>query len=166
MRTIIVGLGNPILGDDGVGWKVVEAAADRIENSRPENGSPLPDFEQLGLGGLSLMERLIGYDRAILVDAITTGQHPVGTVYWFNLDALPARSTTGHTTSAHDATLTEAFAMGRAMGASLPQEVMIVGIEAEITYDFSDQLSPPVAAAVPEAVDTLFELLTMPPNQS
>lgn len=164
MKTILVGLGNPILGDDGVGWKVVEeVAACYAENGGgPDRGSPPPEFERLSLGGLSLMERLIGYDRAILVDAITTGQHPPGTVYWFTMDALPARAA-GHTTSAHDATLPEAFAMGRAMGASLPGEVLIVGVEAEITYDFSDQLSPAVAAAVPQAVETVLGLLAPSP---
>ena len=58
-RTIVVGLGNPILGDDGVGWRVAQA----VQALAPE-----ADVECQALGGLSLMERLVGYQRAIIVD--------------------------------------------------------------------------------------------------
>ncbi|HMZ07522.1 MAG TPA: hydrogenase maturation protease, partial [Anaerolineales bacterium] len=64
MKTLIVGLGNPILGDDGVGWKVVE----EIKKQTPSSQGDV-DVICLSLGGLALMEHLIGYQRAILVDS-------------------------------------------------------------------------------------------------
>ncbi len=86
---LVLGLGNPILGDDGVGWRVVEAAQEawqrRTDEEQLSDGkstfvvrpssivyglSSAIEFDFVALGGLALMERLIGYDRVILVDAI------------------------------------------------------------------------------------------------
>ena len=73
---IIIGLGNPILGDDGFGWVVAE----QVRRSIDEKASPV-DIECFSLGGLSLMERLVGYDDAILIDAIHLGNSPIGTLH-------------------------------------------------------------------------------------
>ncbi|MDX1665158.1 MAG: hydrogenase maturation protease [Candidatus Promineifilaceae bacterium] len=159
-KTLIVGLGNPILGDDGVGWRVAEAVAAAL--AEPGDG-PAPaaevEVDCLSLGGLSLMERLIGYERAIIVDSIQTTGGENGAVYRFPLDALPDRSA-GHTTAAHDTSLQTALALGHRMGADLPEEVLIVAVEAERVFDFCDDLSPEVAAAVPGATRAVLELLT------
>lgn len=112
----------------------------------------------MALGGLSLMERLVGYDRAIVVDAICTGEAPPGSVRCFALDDLPDFCT-GHTTASHDVSLQTALRVGRAMGAKLPREIVVVAVEAEHVYDFCETLSPPIAAAVPEAVRQVLALL-------
>jgi hydrogenase maturation protease len=138
---LVVGLGNPILGDDGVGWQVAE----QVRKQRPDI-----EVECLALGGLSLMERLIGYERVIIIDAIQTDDGRVGAVTQFPLEALPDRSA-GHTTAVHDTSLQTALNLGRQMGADLPDHVHIVAVEAAQIYDFSEELTPAVAAAVPEA---------------
>ncbi len=74
MRTILVGLGNPILSDDSVGIKVVGLVKQRI----PEHAGV--EVVQVYAGGLRLMEAIAGYDRAIIVDAIKTGEQPAGTI--------------------------------------------------------------------------------------
>ena len=78
-KTLIIGLGNPILGDDGVGW----AVADKVQ---PQTEI---EIEKLSLGGLSLMERISGYKRVILIDAIQSGSKPLGNVSVFPLKDLP-----------------------------------------------------------------------------
>ena len=165
MQTLIVGLGNPILGDDGAGWHIAEQVAARLPTpSSPPSGSDQLEeqsyiqVECLGLGGLSLMEHLIGYDRAILVDAILTGNLPIGTVTSFPLDELPDLAA-GHLSSSHDTTLQNALKVGRAMGADLPDEIMVVAIEAQSVYDFSEDLTPPVAQSIPIAVQMVMELI-------
>lgn len=165
--TLIIGLGNPILGDDGVGWRVAEEVRRQISNlqapiskSRSEVGDC--EVDCISLGGLSLMERMIGYDRAIVIDAITTARQPIGSVSRFALEDLPDR-TAGHTTAAHDTSLQTALKVGRAMGARLPDRVTIVAIEAENVYDFSETLTPPVAAAVPRATEIVLAALTAQP---
>jgi hydrogenase maturation protease len=153
MKTLIIGLGNPILGDDGVGWRVVEQVEKRITKMS------LPiEVDYLSLGGLSLMERLIGYERAIIVDAIYSGKNPFGNVTSFALDELP-NPNDGHTTSAHDTTLITAMDAGKRLSVPLPETVQVVAIEAYNVHVFSEELSPPVAAAVPVATQKVIELL-------
>jgi hydrogenase maturation protease len=150
MKTIVIGLGNPILGDDGVGWRVVEAVQEQVTD-------PTIEFDCAAVGGLTLMEYLIDYDRAIIIDAVTAHQ-PVGTVSCFCLNDLPQHPTL-HTSSPHDTSLQTALAAGQAMGAHLPDDVMVVGIEAERIFDFSEDLSPDVEKAVPHAADEVLMLL-------
>ena len=155
MKTLVIGLGNPILGDDGVGWKVVEAVSGQPSVVGAEQP---PEFEYLSLGGLSLMERMLGYERVIIVDSMETGQSPVGSVSVFPLASLPDPMA-GHSASAHDATLITALRTAEQLGANIPEQIDIVAIEAENVYDFGEELSPPVAAAVPLAVEKVVELL-------
>jgi hydrogenase maturation protease len=106
------------------------------------------------------MERLTGSERVILVDSIFTGKKPVGTVSQFTLTDLPDLSA-GHSASAHDTSLRNALNVGRSMHIDLPENenVLIIAIEAKAVYDFSQELSPAVAAAVPQAVRIVTDLL-------
>jgi hydrogenase maturation protease len=144
-RIRVIGLGNPILGDDGVGWRVVEAMRARLDDEAV-------DLRCLSVGGVSLMEQLVGCDRALLVDAVVTGGRP-GEVLSVPLDALDDPSC-GHTASTHDTTLTTALRLGRALQAPLPDDIWVVGVEVDPTrlHEFNEDLSPEVTAAVPEAV--------------
>ena len=151
MKTIVIGLGNPILGDDGIGWKVAQEVQSKIENLKSEI-----EVDCASLGGLSLMERLVGYDYAILVDALAL-DYPPGSVHTFSLDELPGRA--GHAASAHDTSLQNALRLGRSMGAHLPGRVTVVGVAAQPVYDFGEELSPPVNAAVSVAAQTVLDLL-------
>ena len=154
MKTLILGLGNPILGDDGVGWRVAEEVAKKTAD-RPD-----VEIDFVSLGGLSLMERLTDYERVILIDSIFTGTQPVGTVSQFTLDRLPDLSS-NHSTSAHDTSLRNALNVGRSMNIQLPkdEDVHIIAIEAEHVYDFSETLSPPVETAVPLAMEAVLQYL-------
>ncbi len=153
-KTLVIGLGNPILGDDGVGWRVADEIAKRTANC------PEVEVDHASLGGLSLMERLTGSEYVILVDAIFTGQKPVGSVSQFSLNEL-SDVNAGHSASAHDTSLRNALGVGRSMDIPLPNDenVIVVAIEAENVYDFSENLSADVARAVPQAVRTILDLL-------
>jgi hydrogenase maturation protease len=154
-KVLLVGLGNPILGDDGVGWVV----AREVESRLHEAGGSI-EVDYLSLGGLSLMERLIGYEKVILIDSLTTGEHPQGAVIAFTLEDLIDLSS-GHTTAPHDTSLKMALATGRQLGAALPAEkdVHVVAIESQHVYDIQEGLTPPIFAAVPMAVQQVMDLL-------
>ncbi len=154
MKTIVVGLGNPVLGDDGVGWRIVED----IQQELGASISTDVDFICLSVGGLSLMERLVGYKRAILIDAVNLGKLPVGSVYCLALTDLPDLSA-GHTGSAHDTSLLTAIRLGREMGILLPEDILVIGVESLHVYEFSEKLSDQVANAIPCAVTILKRLL-------
>lgn len=168
MKTLVVGLGNPILGDDGVGWRVAEEVS--AQSGIQLGDAPLPGLsprtpdpvtiERYSLAGLSLMERLTGYDRVIIIDSLNTRQYKQGEVITFTLDQM-ADLTYGHSASAHDVSLKNALKMGRSMGEALPEDsqVYIIAIEAEHIYDFKEELTPQIAAAVPIATRKVFDLL-------
>lgn len=151
---LVVGLGNPLLGDDGAGWRVV-AEVDRRLAAHPE---PQPvELDRLAVGGLGLMERLIGSGRAVIVDALDAGPDPPGTVVLLHVDDLP--SSIGHLDGAHDASLAAALAAGRAMGVPLPTDIAIVAIRADPVDTFGEALSPEVEAAVPRAVEAVLRVV-------
>lgn len=152
--TLIVGLGNPILGDDGVGWCIAETVRQALD---VRGWLPNVELDCFALGGLSLMERLVGYDRVIIIDALQMGSQP-GTLGSFRLEELPNFSS-ANSTSVHDTSLQNALRLGRQMGAHLPEEVLVVGVEAHQLYDFSEELSPEVAAAVEPAAQMVLKLL-------
>ena len=154
-RTLIVGLGNPILGDDGVGWRIAERL--RADLQAEIQAGDL-EVDCLALGGLSLMERLVGYQRAIIIDAMTTHQVPPGAVSCFSLEAMSDYAA-GHTTAAHDTSLKTAIAVGRSMGAMLPDRIEIIAVETEQVYNFTEELSPPVAAAITPAENMVLDLI-------
>jgi len=147
----VVGLGNPILGDDGIGWEAARLLAREVL-------PPGVEVDSVALGGISLMERLVGFERVVIVDAMNTGQFEVGSVQVFPLDTLPG-PLTGHLASAHDATLSDALQMGRDLGAELPEEVLIVAVETPYVYDFSEELSPQARTAVTVAVAEVLKIL-------
>jgi len=112
-------------------------------------------------GGLNLMERLVGYDRSILVDAMQGGNEP-GSVQVFPLEALENPSA-GHLGSTHETNLLTALEIGRNLGAHLPPVggVIVVAVEAQPVFEFSEELSPAVEKALPEAVQKVMNLLNL-----
>lgn len=151
MKTLVVGLGNPALGDDGVGWRVVKEVCKNL----PEDARV--DVNCLSLGGIGLMEHLIGYDQAILVDAFEMDAPP-GSISVLKLSQLPNYSAF-HIASANDTSLQDAIELGRQMGAHLPANVTVVGIATEPIHEFSESLSPLVEQVVPIVVNIVSDLL-------
>ena len=151
MKTLIVGLGNPILGDDGVGWRVVE----ELQKHLPE-GAPF-DLTCLSVGGIGLMEHLIGYEHAILIDAFAANDD-AGSICVLKLDELPNYSAY-HIASVHDTSLQNAIKLGKDMGALLPDDVVIIGIATRNVFEFSEELSLTVEKSVPCVVQIVLNLL-------
>lgn len=147
MRTLVLGLGNPVLGDDGVGLHV----ADAVRASLPPGLDV--DVELNYWGGLRLMEQMVGYDRAVIIDAICTRQFAPGTVLRLSPDDMP----TQRSASAHDMTLPTALRLAAEMQLPMPDEIIILAVVVHDVLDFAEQLSPAVAAAVPVAASMALE---------
>ncbi len=150
MKVLVLGLGNPLVTDDSVGLRVVEQLRPLLAD-RPD-----VEVSEDYWGGLRLMERMIGFDRAIVVDAIQTGAPP-GTVHLLAADGIA----TQRSASAHDVNLATALEFGRRAGAQLPENahIRLVGVEAEDTLTFSEQCTPAVQAAIPDAVGAVLKAL-------
>ena len=152
MKTLVIGLGNPILTDDGVGVKVAYQIEKELGDEMREN----VDVTEVSAGGLRLMEAMVGYDRVILIDALLhkNGNQP-GKISRMTLDDLRRISPTQHSASAHDTTLVTALDAGRELGLSLPDDIIIFAIEVENVMDFSEEPTPDVASAIPKVKDAI-----------
>ena len=155
MKTLILGLGNPLITDDSVGLRVA------AELRRILAGRPGVDVDEDYWGGLRLMERMAGYDRAIIVDAIATGAPP-GTIHHL----APGSMATQRSASAHDVNLPTALALGRQAGLQLPADelILLVGIEAEDILTFGERCTPAVEAAIGPAVRDVLDALDRLPG--
>ena len=149
-RTVIVGLGNPILSDDGVGVYAARLLAGRLA------GAPVVVAES-SLGGMRFLDLLAGFERAIIIDAIEWRHGPIGTVYRLSVDeAVP----TVRAVSFHDISLGTALALGHKVGIPLPTEIVFLAVEAGDTLTVSERCSPEVRAALPEVVRLVMDQLT------
>ena len=154
MKTIVIGLGNPILTDDGVGVKVVYA----LEDALTTNAINDLTITEASVGGLRLMELMVGFERAIIIDAIISnnGRKP-GTYQRLSLDDLRNISPTQHSASAHDTSLVTALEMGQRIGLHLPEQIVIYAIEVENINDFSEEPTPSVAEAIPIVTEVVLQ---------
>jgi hydrogenase maturation protease len=148
LKTLVLGLGNPILADDGVGIHIVRAAAAQCS---PTNGLT---FAEASVGGLRLLDLLAGYDRVILVDAIQTRDGQPGEFYWFGPGDLHASLHSGCT---HDLSLPGALKLGRCLGMNLPgdKDLTFLAVEAEDVLTLTETCTPAVARAIPHAAEAL-----------
>jgi hydrogenase maturation protease len=155
VKTLILGLGNPILTDDGVGVLVAEEVRSRLPEDTPI------DITEVSVGGLTLMETMIGYDRVILIDAFQRlHDNCPGKVHRMSLEDLRSISPTQHSASPHDASLVTALDTGQRMGLPLPQDITIFAIEVENVMDFSDQPTQLIAAVIPQVTEAVLAEIT------
>jgi hydrogenase maturation protease len=144
MKILVLGLGNPLVTDDSVGLRVAAELKSRLA------GVPEVEVGEDFWGGLRLMERMAGFDRAVVIDAIQTGAPP-GTIHCLTPASLP----TQRSASAHDVNLPTALALGRTAGLHLPgdDDILLVGIEVEDILSFGEQCTPAVDRAIAPAVE-------------
>jgi len=143
--TLILGVGNPLRGDDGVGVLAVQRLL-----ARPDlpAGVAVVDGGTAGLGLIPLIEN---YRRVVLVDAVLMGEPP-GTVRRF---AWHEARVAGHEQplSLHQSDLADALALAEALG-SLPPVIIVYGVQPQHT-DWEQPLSEAVARALPGLVNAL-----------
>ncbi|MFA9403740.1 MAG: hydrogenase maturation protease [Anaerolineales bacterium] len=150
MRTLVLGLGNPILRDDSIGLRVAQELRGQFD------GNPDIEVSEDYWGGLRLMERMIGFDRVIIIDAILADSEP-GTIHLLSPDDIP----TQRSASAHDVNLPTALEFGRRAGAQLPpaSEITLIGIEAADVQTFDESLTPELECALPHAVEAVLSAM-------
>jgi hydrogenase maturation protease len=159
MKTVIIGLGNPILTDDSVGVKVSRAIKEHLNyQDEPVRGNDTIDVKEIYAGGIRLMDAMTGYDRACIVDAMVTGSSDPGAMREFGLDEL---CSTRNIVCQHDTNLSTAIELGRMLKMHLPSTIKIWGIEAGDVTSFSEQLTDEVEHAVPVAVKAILSELNI-----
>jgi hydrogenase maturation protease len=149
-RVAIFGIGNVLLGDDGVG----PAVARFIDSHFDLDDDVI--VEDLGTPSLSLPGYLTGHDAVIFVDAVASDQPP-GTILRFTRDEITAVEP-GIRVSPHEPSINDALILLDFAG-SAPRDVVLIGVVPE-TLDGGVTLSPRVAAAVPRAADAVLSALS------
>jgi hydrogenase maturation protease len=149
LKTLILGLGNPILSDDSVGYQVAMALKERLH-------APEVDIQEAGVAGLDFLDMITGYDRTIIIDSIQTEKGKPGQIYRLGPDIL---ASTRHAGTPHDVNLATALELGRKLKLKLPREITIFAIEVEDVTSFSEECTPGVKRAVPECVEMVIREL-------
>lgn len=133
---LVLGLGNEILTDDGIGPRIVHG----IDKSS-YSGNVV--FESVSLGGLELLEIIRDYQLVIIVDAMKTGTIPIGEVACYKPQDF---NNTLHLSNLHDIDFLTALELGRRTGMKIPCAIHIVAIEIAEDRVFSNDFSPEISA--------------------
>ncbi len=141
--TAVIGLGNPLMGDDGFGLAVLA----RLRDEWTLEGVELADG---GTWGLSLLPILEDADRVVLLDAIDAGAEP-GQVVVLERERLPVYLT--RKLSPHQVDMRDVLALAAWRG-TLPAETVAIGVQ-PLVVELSCERSPVVAGAVDEVVALL-----------
>jgi hydrogenase maturation protease len=142
---LVIGLGNELLADDGVGIRVVRELKRRLH-------SDAITFEELAVGGLQLLDYMAGFKQCILIDAVVTGTHQPGTIYRF-IQTPGGESI--RLSSSHQVDLSQVLALGKILEADIPDTIIVYGIEAGDTMTFTEQCTHEVSQAIPQLVELI-----------
>jgi hydrogenase maturation protease len=150
LKILILGLGNPYLSDDSAGLKVIKLLEERLSN---------PDIAlyETSLAGINLLDFLVGYDKAIIVDAIRTPDGKPGSIYRLTPEEF---DTSCHTTSSHDIGIIAAIELGKRLELAMPGVIEIIGIEAKDVVTLTEDCTADVEAAIPVAAEMIIEEVT------
>jgi hydrogenase maturation protease len=143
MKTLVLGFGNPILSDDGVGIKVAHEVVNQLNNHQVT-------VAETSAAGLSLLDSIVGYDKVIIIDAIQTEKGRAGQIYRMGTEDF---SLTKHLSSPHQINLATALELGKMLSLTMPQEITVYAVEAEDITTFGEKCTPEVEQAIPEVVN-------------
>jgi hydrogenase maturation protease len=157
--TRVIGLGNTLLTDDGVGVYAVRAVRRRLAGRALD-----VDVVESEVAGFALLELMAGFERVILVDAITFDAVTPGTVV--QIDPRDLR-TSLRLRAVHEIDLPTAFELAAQLGMPVPRELVVFGVQVEDCLTLGEGLTERVRAGCAEAVSlVLAELGAHEPQQS
>ena len=145
MNMLILGIGNPILSDDGIGIKVARKL--KQENHELE-------VEETSEAGIALLDLVAGYDKLIIIDSIKTEQGNLGELYKLELEDLnPATDFS----SSHGIGIATAFEIGKKLRCRMPQYVSIYAVEVENNTIFSEECTEELEKKIPLIAKQIIE---------
>jgi hydrogenase maturation protease len=145
MRTLVIGVGNLLRTDDGVGIHVIN----RLSKLHPE----INTFDA-AMGSIEILEAMKGYDRVVIVDSIETGVEP-GTIIRVNLACGEKPPVITHS---HGTDLLTVLELGHQLyGGEMPKDIILIAIEAEDTTTISDKLTKRVQRATDDVLQNILE---------
>jgi hydrogenase maturation protease len=144
VKLLVLGIGNPILGDDGVGFHVAQELVRLITDDAI-------DIEDASTSGLNLLDIIMGYDKVVIIDAIKTEGGEPGEIYRLRPEAF--FKSVHLATSMHDLNLPTVLEVGnKLVPEEMPREIVIFAIEVEEIEKFTEEMTAKVKEAVPKVV--------------
>ena len=145
MKTLILGLGNPILSDDAVGIRIAQELKQEIS-----------DLDVVGTSeaGIALLDYMVGYDRLVIIDSISTETGKPGELYKLGLEDL---NTPVNFSSSHGIDIATAFKIGEALGYKMPKDVAIYAVGIRNNTTFGERCTEEVEASIPFIVRRIVE---------
>ena len=151
MKTLVLGIGNSILGDDGIGVRVAQELAGIVKDENI-------DVLDVSVDGLNLLELIIGYGKLVVIDAIMTENGEVGAIYRLKPEKVcqPARSAI----SPHHFNLATTLEIGkRLFPKEIPEEVVVFAIGTQDVTCVTEDMTEKVREAIPKVVSLILEEL-------
>jgi len=137
MSTLVLGIGNPILADDGVGIKVAR---------KLKKGNPELEVIETSETGIALLDLIVGFDKLIIIDSIKTEKGKPGDLYKLDLEDLrPAKDLS----SSHGIGIATAFELGKELGYEMPEHISIYAIGIKDNSTFGEDCTQEVEAKIP-----------------
>jgi hydrogenase maturation protease len=159
LKTLVLGLGNDLYGDDGVGLQVVRLLEEERAAGRcPGEPAGATDFAASSLCGLALLEVIAGYEALVIVDTIQRSDPVAGRVAI--LDLADVRDVPGP--SPHYISVPQTLALGRSLGLKMPEVVKIIAVEATNMHCLGEGLSDAMRLRLPEILSAACQVLSGP----
>lgn len=137
---LILGLGNEILSDDGIGPRLVRDLANNYSEKDIE-------FATSSCGGMEIIELIHGYKKVIFIDAMRTLNGLPGNIVHF----VPADfRETSNLSNLHDINFITALHLGKILELDLPSDLHIIAVEIIEDREFSEKLTPALERIFPE----------------
>lgn len=147
MKTLILGLGNPILKDDAVGLIVSRKLYERA-------GSKHTDLFESEVTGFKILDVISGYNKIVIIDAVKTNDGKVGEIYKFKINDLKMSN---RLRSPHDVSLFHAIEIGKKLNMSITDDITIYAIEVNDPYTFGECLTNELETKVEGITLEIFE---------
>jgi len=145
-KTLVLGLGNELRGDDAVGLRVVR----KLRRSLPHRDDVA--FQEASVAGLGILDLVCGYQNLIVVDAIETEGGGPGQIYRLDEESFPRKAPSW---SLHGLCLSTVLELGRRCGCPVPEKVGIYAIEVENIETWHQGCTQRVQQAIPLAAQLI-----------
>ncbi|MBN1257689.1 MAG: hydrogenase maturation protease [Planctomycetes bacterium] len=147
MKTLLLGLGNTIVSDDGVGIRIARELKELLSKYEI-------DVIEACLAGFDILDIVDGYERLIIIDSIKTQGGKPGDLYRLAWDELSADSCP---VLFHGLNLHTVIELGRELGCRLPEEIMIFAVEILDNTTISEEHTEAVEQQIPTVVQQIYQ---------
>jgi len=147
LKTLVMGIGNTLLGDDGIG---VYAARELAEKISVENVTVM----DTAIDGLNLLDVIRNYERLIVIDAILDDKAETGTIFRLTQDQIPVPSSSG--ASSHNLNLATTLNIGNNIfPGEIPREVVVFAVASHNVDYVTEEMTANVKKALPQVVELI-----------